>query len=337
MALTDHETLLKEIEAGKFRPIYLLMGEEPYFIDLVSDKIEATALSESEKAFNQTIVYGKDTDGHAVAHEADQYPMMAQRRVVIVKEAQNLPKIDYLAHYAEKLQETTVLVICYKYKSMDKRMRLVKLVEKAGAVMETKKFYDYQMPAWISSYAAKQHLQIDQKASAMIAEALGTNLSAIVNAFEKLRLAGGEGLKLITPELVEKNVGISKEYNTYELRDALIARNVTKANRIVKMFGMNEKQYPIQMIIPQLFRTYEKLFAYHYLPDRNPNTAAAKLGEKSFVIQRVYETGARNYNARKCLEVINLLREYDMRSKGFAWPSVGSGELLQELVFRILN
>ncbi len=337
MAATDHDVLLKEIEARNFRPVYLLMGDEPYFIDLVADKIEETALGEAEKAFNQTVFYGKDTDAVSVIHEASQYPMMAERRVVIVKEAQELAKLNLLEKYVEHYQDTTVLVICHKYKTVDKRLRLVKLIDKVGAVMESKKFYDNQMPTWIAQYAAKQKLQIDQKSVMLLAEALGTNLSAIVSAFEKLRTAGGENLRQITPDLVEKNIGVSKEYNVFELRDALIAKNVPKANKIVKMFSMNEKQYPIQSIIPQLFTTFEKLFAYHYLPDRNPNSAAAALGEKPFMVQRIYEVGASRYSARKCMEIIDLLREYDMRSKGFAWPAVSSGELLRELVFRILN
>lgn len=339
--MATYEELMTELKAGKYRPVYLLMGEEPYYIDVIADYIEANALDEGEKAFNQTVFYGKDTDGVAVAHEASQYPMMSQRRVVIVKEAQNLDKFAKLESYVEHLQETTVLVLCHKYKSVDKRLKITKLIEKNGAVMETKKMWDNQMPAWISSYAVSQHLQIDQKASALMAEALGTNISAIVSAFEKLKVAAGNNLKTITVDLVSDNIGISKEYNTLELREALFARNVSKVNRIVKAFGLNEKANPIQSVIPTLFGAFEKLYAYHFVvkrhADHNPNSIAQKLGEKPYTIQRLYETGARNYNANKCLAIINLLREYDMRSKGFAWPAVGSGELLKELMFRIMN
>lgn len=340
--MTTYEELMTELRAGKYRPVYLLMGEEPYYIDAVADYIEDHALDESGRVFNQTVFYGsKDTDPKTIGHEASQYPMMAERRVVIVREAQNMPNIAKLEGYVERLPETTVLVLCYKYKSVDKRIKLTKLIEKQGAVMETKKLWDNQMPQWITNYALSQKLQIDQKAAALMAEALGTNISAVVSAFEKLKVAGGNNLKVITPELVSSNVGISKEYNTFELRDALFARNVGKVNRIVKAFGLNEKQYPVQSVIPMLFGSFEKLYAYHFvvkkLGERNPNAIAAKLGEKPFNIQRLYEPGARNYNPYKCLQIISLLREYDMRSKGFAYPAVGSGDLMRELVFRILN
>ncbi len=328
---------MRELKAGSFQPVYLLMGEEPYYIDQVSDYIENHALTEADKVFNQTIFYGKDSSAVDIVHEAEQYPMMAERRLVIVKEAQELDKLSTLEAYVEHIQPSTIMVICHKYKSVDKRLKLVKLIEKAGVVMETKKLYDYQMPSWIMQYASQHGMPTEQRAAEMMAEALGTNISAIVSAFEKLKVAENGEVKLVTPDMVTRNIGISKEYNTFELRDALFAHNTAKVNKIVKVFSLNEKQNPIQPIVAMLFTSFEKLFAYHYLPDKDPNVAAAKLGEKPFVINRLYKTGCAHYNARKCMEIIELLRTYDMRSKGYAWPACTSGQLLTELVFRILN
>lgn len=341
MALTTYDVLKRELEAGTYRPFYLLMGDEPYYIDAVSDYIEQHALAEHERDFNLTIFYGKDTTAKIVAHEADQYPMMAERRVVIVKEAQNLQGLADLELYAKHFQASTVLVVCHKYKSIDKRLKLTREVEKIGAVMETKRLYDNQMPAWISKYMTEQGLQPDTKAVELMAESIGTDLSGVVSAVEKLKVAlAGSKSRRVDADLVSANVGISKEYNTFELRDALLMRNVVKVNRIVKAFAQNEKNYPVQAIVSLLFTTYSKLLIFHTLrPDEKarPDVAAAKMNERPFAIQRTYEPAARNYNFAKCLAILTMLREYDMRSKGFQWPAVSSGELLRELAFRIMN
>lgn len=341
MPQVTYEDLKKELESGKYRPIYLLMGEEPYYIDVISSYIEEHAIAEHERDFNMTIFYGKDTTAKVVAHEADQYPMMAQRRVVIVREAQELPGLADLELYASHCVDSTVLVLCHKYKSVDKRLKLTKTIEKVGAVMETKRLYDNQMPTWIANYMTQQGLQPERKAVELMAESIGTNLSGIVSAVEKLKVAlSGSKSRKVDADLVSANVGISKEYNTFELRDALLMRNVPKANRIVHAFEQNEKNYPVQAIVSMLFTTYSKLLAFHTLrPDEKarPEIAANKLSERPFAIQRTYEPAARNYDFRKCLSILGMLHEYDMRSKGFQWPAVSSGELLKELVFRIMN
>lgn len=343
------DDIMRELKASKYRPIYLLMGEEPYYTDVISSYIEKNALCENDRVFNQTVVYGKDVKVRDVIHEASQYPMMAERRVVILKEAQELntaasaggdkEHFQDFAQYAEHLQESTILVICYKYGKVDGRSKLPKAIEKAGGVVfESPKLWDNQIPAWIMSYVASQGLSIDQSAAELLAEYIGTKLTNIVTAIDKLKLVcEGEGIKVITTALVTKHVGASNEYNTLELRSALFNRNVTKVNRIVKAFAGNDKQYPVQMVISMLFGSFQKLFAYHYLPDKSPNAAAAAMGEKPFVIQNTYEVAARNYNARKCLQIIDLLREYDMKSKGYQWPSISSGDALRELIFRIMN
>lgn len=325
---------MKELKGGTYRPVYLLMGDEPYFIDCVSDYIEEHALSEDEKVFNQTVFYGNDTDAVTVVHEASQYPSMAQRRLVMVKEAQSLDKIALLESYLNKPQDTTVLVICHKYKTLDKRLKLTKSIDKIGVIMESKKIYDNQLPAWIRNYSLSLGLAIEDKAIALLAESIGTNLRNIASAFEKMQLAADGKLTTITADFVADNVGISKEYNTFELRDAIFEHNVPKVNRIIKAFRQNEKQYPIQLVIATLIAPFEKLLMYHYLPDKSQ--AASELGEYPRNIQK-YAIAARYYTGAKCANVINLLRTYDMRSKGYAWPQTTSGDLMMELVYRIMN
>lgn len=331
------EEILKELKSGVYRPIYLLMGEEPYHIDVIANYIEANALNEADKAFNQTIFYGKDTNITTVIHEADQYPAMAQRRLVIVREAQDIDKIAALESYVANIQESTILVICYKNKSIDKRLKWLKAIDKVGAVMETKRLYDNQVPAWITNYLRSKGLAMEEKAVALMAESIGTNISAIVSAIEKLQVAIGGNSQIITTAMVADNIGVSKEYNVFELREALFARNVSKVNKIVAAFGRNPKQHPIQPVVALLFGAYQKLFSYHYLPDKSPYVAGPAIGENPYNITRLYEIGARNYSARKCLEIISLLREYDMRSKGFASPQIADGDLILELTYRIMN
>lgn len=330
------DAIQDNLRKGIFAPIYLLMGDEPYYIDAIADYVQNNLLDESERDFNQTVFYGKDSVALTIIHECMQYPVFALHRVVIVREAQELKEIAKFEEYAQHPVPSTILVICYKYKLVDKRGKFYKAIDKTGVVLETKKLYDYQMPTWICQYVTKQKLQITSQATEMLAEALGTNISAIVQGIDKLKVAE-PNLREITPEVVNKYVGISKEYNNFELRDAIFARNAEKVNKIVKIFSQNERQNPIQPIIAMLFNAFEKLFAYFYLPQKTPNIAAEKLGEKPFVIQRLYQTGATNYNARKCLEIINILRCYDMRSKGFAYPQRSHGELLQEMVYRIIS
>ncbi|MCQ2228244.1 MAG: DNA polymerase III subunit delta [Bacteroidales bacterium] len=346
MAFDD---IMRELKASKFRPIYLLMGEEPYYIDVISSYIEKHALNDCDRDFNQTIFYGKDAKVRDIIHEADQYPMMAERRLVILREAQELntaasaggdrDHFQDFAHYAEHIQPSTILVICYKYGKVDGRSKLIKAIEKAdGVVFDSPKLWDNQVPSWITSYVTSQGLSIDQSASELLAEFIGTKLTNVVSAIEKLKLVcEGEQKRNITVDLVTKHVGASNEYNTLELRSALFNRNVPKVNRIVKAFAGNDKQYPVQMVISVLFGSFQKLFAYHYLPDKRTQAAAQAMGEKPFVIQTTYEVGARNYSARKCLEIIDILRDYDMKSKGYQWPSISSGDALREMIFRIMN
>lgn len=331
----SYEEILKELKTGTYRPIYFLMGEEPYYIDVISDYIAQNALSESEKGFNQLVMYGKDTDATNVIHSARRYPMMAQRQVVIVKEAQNLKDIDLLENYALNPLNSTVLVICYKYKSYDKRKKLIKLVEINGVVLETKKLYDNQIPKWIEGYAKSQGIALNDKATLLLAEFIGSDLSAIVSAVTKLKVAVPQDVKEITPELIEKNIGFSKEYNNFELQSAIINKDHLKAVKIVRYFALNPKSNSIQASIAVLFGFFQKLMAFHYLPDKSQSAAASALKVNPYFIKD-YMTGAKNYNARKAMSVISLLRDYDMKSKGFESPAVSDAELLNEMIFKII-
>ena len=332
------DDLLKELKAGSYRPVYLLMGEEPYPIDLVANFIEDNALADAEKDFNQTIVYGRDTSGKQIGLECEQYPTFASRRVVIVKEAQETAKIAELEPYVSHCLKTTVLVLCHKYKTIDKRLKLVKAIEKAGgAIIETKKLYDNQVLPWITSYAAKQGIAIEDKAAAMLAEQIGTNLSNIVSAIEKLKVAMAGSQKTITADLVEKQIGASKEYNSFELRDAIFNRNASKAYKIAKAFGLNERQYPVQPVISMLFNSFQKLFIYQYVKGKGFDAAAQTIGERPFSIQRLYDPASKQYNGVKCMRILEILQRYDMRSKGFAWPQTPNKDLLVQLIAEIFE
>ena len=335
------DEIMKELTAGKYRPVYLLMGDEPYPIDVVSDYIEEHALTEAEKSFNQTIIYGQDTSGQAIGLECDQYPTFASRRVVIVKEAQGTANLKDLEGYVSHALETTVLVLCHKYKSVDKRMKLIKAIEKTGgAILETKKLYDNQMPHWIASYAMQQGLKIETRAAELLAEHVGTSQTDAVSAFEKIKAAEGERPELVTVDMIVRHVGVSKEYNAFELSDAIFARNKTKALRIVKAFGGNAKTYPIQKILAALHSSFQKLFNYTYVLATTGNAqkaAQATGGGSAWNITRTYEPASKNFTAAQCMRALSLINETDMKSKGLDWPETSNRDLMIDLVCQILS
>lgn len=346
MPSKSFEELSKELKQGVYHPVYLLMGTEPYFIDTIADYIEQNCLNEEDKVFNQSILYGKDTNATDIVFDAMQYPLGA-RRVVIVRELQSLEgeshksfadKLAPFAKYLEKPMPSTVLVLCYKYGTIDKRLSIFKAFEKAGIVMESQQIKDYQVSGWLSSYVSSQGFKIDEKAATLMTEYIGTNISSMVTAVEKLKTVCGSSTNIITADMVFNNIGVSKDYNIWELRDAIAFRNVEKVNTIVNIYANNEKEHPIQQVISYLFGVFQKLFTYHYVVTKStPDELSKTLGEKPYSITKFYQPAARNYSARKCFEVIGLLREYDMRSKGYAFPATSSGDLLKELIFRIMN
>lgn len=333
------EEIVKDIKAKKYKPIYFLNGEEPFFIDRITTLIENEVLNEDEKAFNQTVLYGNDVNMTAVTDAARRFPMMAERQVVIVREAQNIKDFDNLIPYIDHYQPTTLLLLAYKNKKADKRKNVFKKLGSSPQCVyfESNKLYDNKIPDWIIGYCKSKSYGITPKAAGILAESLGTDLSRIANEIDKLALllpAGGE----IKETLVEEHTGISKDFNTFELQTAIIRKDFLKANRIVNYFEANPKSNPLVLTIATLFKYFLNLLTYHYQKKETPNAQemARLLGINAFFMKDYLE-GARLYNAKKCALILSLLREYDMKSKGVGNANISDGELLKELVFKIMH
>ncbi len=342
----SYEKIKQDLKNRIYHPVYFLCGDEPYYIDLISDNIEKNVLSDAEKEFNQTVLYGKEVDVPTLISYSKRYPMMSNHQVIIVKEAQDIKNLiakesketdekNFLLDYVKQPQKSTILVFCYKYKSLDKRTKTGKELEKHALVFESKKLYEDKIPDWISDYVRSREQRINPKAAVMIAEYLGRDLSKIANEIEKLFL----NLKPKTEidlELVENNIGISKEFNIFELQAALGRRNILKANQILNYFGANQKTNPIVLTIPQLHSYFLKILTYHRLPIKGKNEVAGALGVNPYFVGD-YEAAAKVYPEQKVVNVISLLRDYDMKSKGVGSATMGEGELLKELVYKILH
>jgi DNA polymerase-3 subunit delta len=335
--LDEVKALVEDIKKGQIRPIYFLMGEEPYYIDKLSDFIEDNVLDESEKGFNQMVLYGRDVTIDDIVSNAKRYPMMSERQVVIVKEAQDLSRtIEKLSAYAENPQPTTVLVVNYKYKKIDKRKALYKSINKGGGVVyESKRLYDNQVPDWIRRVLKGQGYDISLKAAQMLVEFLGADLSKINNELNKLKIVLPKGTQ-ITPEHIEDNIGISKDFNNFELRKAVGERNIVKAHQIAKYFADNPKDNPMVMTVALLFNFFSQLLHLHGMSDKNPRSVASALRINPYFVNE-YLTAARNYPMKKVSAVVALLREFDVKSKGVGANAVPQGDLLKELLVRIMN
>jgi len=331
-----YEEIISDIKKRIFKPVYFLAGEEPYYIDLITDYIEQNILPESERSFNQMVVYGEDTTVNNIIEISRKYPMMTTHQVIIVKEAQVLKKIEDLIIYVEKPLLSTILVINYKYKVLDKRTKLVKLLDNQGVYFESNRLRDYQIPGWIDRFLMSKGIKSDPSVSAMLTEYLGTDLHKIANELNKLIITLPGGKPVITTGLIEKNIGISKDYNNFELQKALGERNILKANMIVQYFSSNPKDNPLTLTIASLFSYFSKLLTWHYLTDKSKNNAAAALKVNPFFV-RDYETAASKFNVSKTLQTISLLRVFDMKSKGFGDMGSEPGDLLKELVYKILH
>ncbi|HNW69356.1 MAG TPA: DNA polymerase III subunit delta [Bacteroidales bacterium] len=333
--MKSYDEIIKDIQRKIYYPVYFLSGEEPYYIDLISDYIEENLLQPEEKEFNLTVMYGRDTDAQAIMDSCKRFPMMSNYQLVIIKEAQDVKDIDALEKYIANPLDSTILVICYKYHKVDKRKTFAKLLEKKAVLFESSKVYDNQVPAWIAAYVKEHGYSIQQKAAIMMAEFLGADLSKIVNEVSKIIINYPKGSE-ITPEQVELNIGISKDFNVFELQKALGTKNVFKANQIIKYFAENEKDNPIVKVIPILFSYFVKVFLYHNLKDRTPNNVASALSINRMFIDD-YATAARNYPRQKLRDIFGYLREYDIRSKGVGSATTNSGELMKEMVYKILH
>ena len=331
----NFEQILNDLKNKIYYPVYFLAGEESYYIDEISDYIEDNVLTDIEKEFNQTVIYGRETDVLSIISNAKRYPMMANYQVVIVKEAQNVLKIEELLSYIENPLDSTLLVINYKYKKVDKRKSFFKQVDKKGVLFESKKLYDNQIAGWINSYVRERGYDITPKASAMLTEFLGTDLSKVVNEITKLILNVPEKAT-INDELVERNIGISKDFNIFELQNAIGTRNILKANQIANYFAANPKENPLVKTTTILFGFFSKLMIYHQLKDKSRNSVASALSINPFFVKD-YQVATKNYSLQKLSGIISLLKEYDLKSKGVNNISTTDGELLKELLFKILH
>ncbi|WP_242087237.1 DNA polymerase III subunit delta [Aestuariivivens sediminis] len=333
--MDEVKQLVQDINNRNIKPIYFLMGDEPYYIDKISDFIQDTVLSEEERGFNQVVLYGRDITIEDIVSNAKRYPMMAEYQVVIIKEAQDLSRtIEKLSTYVENPQPTTVLVINYKYKKIDKRKTLYKAINKVGVVYESKKLYENQVNDWIRRVLLSKDYTITTKAAQMLVEFLGTDLSKINNELEKLQIILPKGSQ-ITPEAIEANIGISKDYNNFELRKAIGERNVVKAHQIINYFSENPKDNPIVVTVSLLFNFFSQLLHFHGLIDKSPRHVASVLRINPYFVNE-YITAARNYPMKKVSTVVGILREFDVKSKGVGANSVPQSDLLKELLVRIL-
>lgn len=338
------EQIEKSLQAGKYAPVYLLCGEEAYYIDRISDFIENNILDEAAKAFDLTVIYGRDLQGLDIAQAvsaARGFAMFGGQKIVIVKEAQTIKKWEALSLYLDNPQPSTILVICYKYGTPDKRTAWWKKVDKLGAVMVSERLRDYKVEEWIRSYladrikASNEVLTIDPVVPKLLSDALGSDLSAIVSAVDKLMLGRQTGQNKIDAALVERNIGISKDFNVFELQDALIKGDVVKANRITQYFA-SSKDHPMQKELGIIYNFFANLMIYHYLDDKNERVAAQVLGVNPFFVKD-YAAAARRFSAGKTFKIIGYFREIDARSKGIDNPSAKDEDLWKELIYRILH
>ncbi len=327
--------IITDLKNKIYYPVYFLTGEEPFYIDEISSYIEKNVLSEDEKEFNQTVIYGRETDVPTIVSYAKRFPMMSNYQVVIVKEAQQINKIEELAPYIENPLKSTLLVICYKYRKFDKRTTFASKIKKNSVLFESAKLYDNKIPDWINDNLKQKGYSITPKASFLLSEYLGTDLSKISNEISKLIINLPENTQ-ITDVHIEENIGISKDFNVFELQKTLGKKNVYKSNQIINYFAANPKENPIVKIIWILYIFFSKLLIYHQLKDRSRNNIASALSISPYFVYD-YENAAKNYSFEKLSKIISYLREYDVKSKGVGNISAKDGELMKELVFKILH
>ena len=328
--------IVNEIKAGTIKNIYFFMGEEPYYIDKLTEYLETNLLTEEEKSFNQTVVYGRDVSIDEIVSSAKRFPMMAERQVIIVKEAQDLSRtIDQLESYIENLVPTTVLVFAYKYKTLDKRKKLPKLIDKHGVIFESKKLYENQVGAWINSILKGKGFTIEPKANAMLVEFLGNDLGKINNELEKLRIILPQGSQ-ITAKDIEENIGFSKDFNVFELQNALGARNQLKAYKIAQYFADNPKDNPMVVTTSLVFSFFIKLLKYHGIKDKNPKNVSSVLGVNPYFLKD-YDLALKNYPMKKVSQIVANLRDIDVKSKGVGANALPNSDLLKQMLIGIFN
>ncbi|MDA1144963.1 MAG: DNA polymerase III subunit delta [Bacteroidetes bacterium] len=332
--MEEAKLIASEINKGNFSPLYLLYGEEPYYIDAIADLIEQKALAEEEKAFNQLIVYGKDALIEDIVSQAKRYPMMAERQLIVVKEAQHLSEqIDGLQEYAKHPLQSTILVLCYKYQKPDKRKGVFKAFQKNGTILESKKIYDNKIPSWINDLIHHKGFTAQPAVPHLLFEFLGTDLSRIEKEIDKLSIHIEKGA-LITPDIVEQHIGISKDYNNFELKKAIGERDILKAFKIVHYFAHNPKDNPFLMTVSILHSFFTQIMQYHGLTDHNPNHVAASLGISPYFINEI-KNAAKQYPMKRVSQILKVLKDLDLKNKGMGAPT-DHQNLLKELLIKIL-
>ena len=333
------EGIMHDLEARQFAPVYYLMGDESYYIDRISDYIAEHVLQPEERDFNQTVLFGSDVSAAQIADYARRYPMMSEYQVIIVKEAQNLKNTDALAQYFKAPMPSTILVMCHKNGSVDGRKKdYVKAIQTAGVLFESKKLKEKDLPVFIEGYLKARQVGIDAKSTVMIAENIGADLSRLTSELDKVILSLPADNRKVTPQVVEDQIGVSKEFNGFELRDAIVTRNVYKANLIIKYFDENPKAGSIYSFLPMLFNFFQNLMIAYYAPNRKSQEGVAEWLElRSPWAAKDYMTGMRNYTGVKVMEILSKIREIDAKSKGLDNPNTPPGELMKELIFYILH
>lgn len=331
----NYNDIIANLKKRIYRPVYFLTGDEPYYIDAISDFIEDNILNEGEREFNQLVLYGRDTDAHTIVSNCKRYPMMASHFVVSVREAQDIDDFDGLEQYLEKPLDSTILVISYKYKKFDGRTKLARKLKEKGVYFESPKIYDNKIPDWITAYLKGKSASITPKASILLTEFLGNNLGKIVNELDKMLINLKAGV-VIDDALIEQNIGISKDYNVFELQKAIGQKNIRKANMIIHYFSANLKENPLLKVIPFLYQYFIKLMIYHQLTDKSQQNAATALEVNPFFVKE-YQEAASNISFDKLSNFVSVLREYDLRAKGLNNESTSEGELMREMVYKILH
>lgn len=348
MASLTFEQIIKDIRNKVYHPVYFLMGEEPFFIDVISDYLEEQVLTDDEKEFNLSILYGKDTDLPAIISVAKRFPMMASHHLVLVREAQNVRNIEprdgaknpnqeneMLVKYLENPLKSTILVFCYKYKTLDGRKKIAKTIAQKGILFESKRIYDDKLPGWIESYVQRKGYKISPKATQMLANHLGADLAKVTNEIQKLFISLEKGAE-ITPVIIEENIGISKDFNIFEMQEALGSLNKEKVYRIARYFGDNQKSNPMVLTLSMLYQFFQKLMLYHYATDKSEKGLASAIGVHPFLMKG-YHTAARNFPPQRIEKIFSYLRDCDLKVKGVGNRSADAGELLKELTFKILH
>ena len=330
--------VMKELKQRIFAPIYYLMGDEAYYIDLIADYIAENVLNDTERDFNQTILYGPDVTMAQVVDIARRYPMMAEHQVIIVKEAQGLNNYEALEAYLNNPQSSTILVFCHKNGSLDKRKRVAAMVASVGVLFESKKLRERDLPTFIERYLRERGVGIENKSLQLIADDIGPDLHRLTSELDKLVLALDNDNRMVTPEVVEKQIGVSKDFNGFELRDALVNKNIFKANQIVKYFDENPRSGGLFALMPLIYKFFQNLLIAYYCPQKDsPESLAKWLELKNSWATKDYLTGMRNYNAMKVVQIISKIREIDAKSKGLDNPNTPQGALLSELIYFILD